>query len=715
MKESKRQHIIGRYMFLVVVFLIFVTCIIYKLVDTTIVRADAWNKKANLELAKMDTIYPKRGDILACDGTVLATNLNYYTLFIDFRSERFKEGDFMVSIDSLCDSLAVHFPKRDRKAWKDYLTMPLKIKKEKRPRAYLLVKDVPYCDYELVRTFPFFKIKNPNKTGLTVDSRIKRCNPYGQMARRSIGIVGETKECKQIHGRSGLEYALDSLLYGQTGLSHKVAVTNGIVNWTYTPPVHGYTIKTTIDINMQEIVENELNDMLSSIEAEWGTAILMHVPTGDIKAIANLERDTISGRYIEAMNRALHGYEPGSVVKTISMIVALEDGLVPNVNQTYSIGHSYAYQGTSPIKDTHSPATLTVNQFLEYSSNIGMTKLIAPHFESNPNGLRDRLRDMGFFEKFNTGIAGETTPYYPKLQNNRGGRISMSRMIYGYSTMIPPLYMCAMYNAIANDGRFVRPRIVNEVLSTDGTVDSVLPVTYVRDRICSVEHARTIRDMLYRVVYEKGGTAKRLRNDNVTIIGKTGTAKIAIERPKESKDTLKPGEKPVPFKGGYLEGRYRLAFCGIFPYESPQYTCMVLISKPKPGVRSAEMTSGFVVRNIAMKMFARGMLNNHSDYHLESNPGTHPTLYATASEERVEKVKKDLKIGTISHFNQPSNTAEGTVPSVVGLGAREAIVKLEKAGYKVAFKGVGYVTTQSITAGSRAPKGSIVKLNLTEF
>jgi cell division protein FtsI (penicillin-binding protein 3) len=125
--------------------------------------------------------------------------------------------------------------------------------------------------------------------------------------------------------------------------------------------VHGYTIKTTIDINMQEIVENELNDMLSSIEAEWGTAILMHVPTGDIKAIANLERDTISGRYIEAMNRALHGYEPGSVVKTISMIVALEDGLVPNVNQTYSIGHSYAYQGTSPIKDTHSPATLTVN------------------------------------------------------------------------------------------------------------------------------------------------------------------------------------------------------------------------------------------------------------------------------------------------------------------------------------------------------------------
>jgi cell division protein FtsI (penicillin-binding protein 3) len=675
--------------------------------NTTIVHRKEWNDKANKELLKVDTIAPTRGDVLACDGSVLATNLTYYTARIDFRCAKFMAKEFRESLDSLCDTLAYYYPQHNKAGWHDLLSKEINKPEKERSRSFRLLKNLTYEQNQQLKNFPFFRrSRNRNRTGLTSSGEMKRSYPYGDMARRSVGRVGEQAN-KQIHGVSGLEYALDSLLYGVPGLAKKVPLTHKITNWTDVPPQNGYTITTTIDIAMQDIVENELNDMLTTTEAQWGTAILMEVSTGDIKAISNLERDS-TGNYIEAMNRALQGFEPGSVMKTISMVVALEDGFVTNLDEVYQIGGGYVFGGGSPIRDTHSPAALPVRRFLEYSSNIGMTKLVAPHFKDDPNRFRERLRQLGFLDRFNTGIAGEHPPYFPHLDIKSGGLVSLGRQTYGYASQIPPLYMCAFYNAVANDGKFVRPRIVKGL--SNENIDSVLPVTYVRERMCSADNARKVREMLHEVIYGQAGTAKMLRNDLVELAGKTGTSKIAREVDKNKKTN--PNDSTAKAPTGYLDGRYRLAFCGFFPYEHPMFTCMVLISNPAPQYRGAGYTSGIVFKNIALKMYSRGMFGNSSDYRTEeATDKSCPLVYANTKQSRIESLKGMLGTKVVERIKSPAKTSG--VPNVRGLSARDAVVTLERAGYNVNVNGTGFVSAQTPAAGTPARKGTRVSLKLT--
>ncbi|MEE1207701.1 MAG: penicillin-binding transpeptidase domain-containing protein [Muribaculaceae bacterium] len=726
---SGRALIIIRFSIVAVLILVIAFCIQRAAFRTTVVHADEWTAKANAELQKEVVIQPVRGDILAADGSVLATNLRYYNVRMDFRASNFKAKEFVAALDSLCDSLAKYHPVRTASEWKAHFNSQLAKPKHERSHSFTLLHQITHEDMERIRnSFPFFhRWRNPNKTGLTAEDYMRRSYPYGEMARRSIGRVGQTAEDPEVHGRSGLERALDSLLYGVPGRAKRVPLTHAIGNWTDVPAVNGYTLRTTIDIGIQDIVENELNAMLETTEASWGTAILMEVKTGDIKAISNLERDTLTGKYVEAMNRALQGFEPGSVMKTISMTVALEDGFVTNLDEVYNIGSSYVYGGGSPIRDTHSPAQLPVRRFLEYSSNIGMTKLVAPHFAKNPNGFRERLRELGFLDRFNTGIAGEEPPYFPTLDLKAGGLVSLGRQTYGYTSRIPPLYMCAFYNAIANDGKFVRPRIVTNLIR-DGR-DSALDVTYVREQMCTPEHARQIREMLHEVIYGKAGTARMLKNDFVELAGKTGTSRIARELSREDRersarlmklakthaDSMAARPKaPV----GYVEGRYRLAFCGFFPYDKPLYTCMVFISNPAPQYRGAGYTSGMVFRNIAMKMYSRGMLNNSSDYARNADGSAVeaaaklPTVHAGASSAQQKALKDMLGTQSVRRIVAPRQGRPGTVPNVVGLSVRNAVRQLEREGYNVRVSGQGYVAAQSPGGGTALRKGGRVTLSL---
>ncbi len=687
--------------------------IVYCAFRTTVIDADKWNDKADRELSKVKVIKPLRGDILACDGSILATNLTYYTLRIDFGSSRFMMTEFRKNLDKLCDTLAKYYPKKTKQEWKEGFEKQINRPKDELSHNYLLLHDISYEETQRVKGFPFFNLtKNKNRNGLTMESHMKRCYPYGDMARRSIGRVSERQKDTTIHGYSGLEYALDSLLYGVPGLAKKVPVTDRIVNWTDIPAQPGYTLTTTIDIGMQDIVENELNDMLVQTEARWGTAILMEVATGDIKAISNLERDTLTGRYIESMNRAVEGIEPGSVMKTISMVIALEDGFVTNIEQTYPIGGSYVYGGGNPIRDSHSPATLPVSRFLEYSSNIGMTKLVAPHFAKDPNQFRERLRKLGFLDPLNTGIAGERPPHFPVLDLKSGGLVSLGRQTYGYASQIPPLYTCAFYNAVANDGKFVRPRLVKEIRSMRG--DSILPVTYVRDSICSVKNARIVRQMLHEVVYGKGGTARMLKNDLVEIAGKTGTSKVAREFKKtEKKDSTGQPTVDKSQPRGYLEGRYHLSFCGFFPYAKPKYTCMVVISQPSPQYRGAGYTSGMVLKNIALKFYSRGLLDNTSDYTAEApHNGRVPFAHLRPDDHRLDALKQFLAVTTIATRREEAVDVPGRVPNVKTLGLRQAVEVLENAGYHVKVSGTGYAIGVNPPPGTYLKAGSTVTLYL---
>lgn len=712
--KTRRLHIYGRFTIIsVAMLLVSGLCIVF-LLNTTVIHADEWNAKGDRTLADSLMIKPLRGDILASDGSILATNLNYYDVRIDFKASRINELNYIESLDSLADSLAHYYPQRNAAEWRDYLYKPIKTAKAKRSRSYPLLRGIPYNEVERLRNFPYFKrSRNPNRTGFTYERVLLRRYPYGDMARLSIGRVGQTYTDPQVRGRSGLEQALDSLLYGTPGIAKKVLFTHGESFWTVKEPINGTTLTTTIDITMQDLLEHELGQMLIECNGEWGSAMIMEVATGDIKAISNLDRDTISGHggYTEAMNHIVQAYEPGSVIKIISMLSALEDGYV-NLDQVFPIGHSYAYAGGKPIRDTHSPAYLPVNRFIEYSSNIGMTKLIAPRYSDNLNGFRERLRELGFFDRLNTGMAGEQPPRYPTLDPKAGGHVSLSRMIFGYATMVPPLYTCAVYNAIANNGKFVRPRLVKAMRLPDGR-DSVIPVSYVRDSICSRRNAAILRQMMHEVVWGEGGTAKGLRNKSVEIAGKTGTAGIALERPRDAQGRVIHSE--IPFKGGYREGKHnRVAFCGFFPYDNPKYTCIVVISDPQ-GPYGPAATSGTVLRNVALKLYSRGMLDNSSDYTQNPAPSTTPTLYGSFKEARSNLIRKALNINRAGVLKtSAAAAAPGTVPDVRGLGIREALVELEKAGLVVNFSGTGYVTSSSPVAGTAVAPGTRVTVTLSQ-
>lgn len=709
--SAKKLLIAGRFSIIWLLCLALAIAICLYLVRTTTVHADAWNNKADSTLTRRDVITPNRGDILASDGSILATNLCYYNVRIDLQSPSFKIIEFNDSIPFIADSLAVYFPTRTREEWIRHLRAGISVPKSQRSRGWSIAKKVTVEKANRARKLPFFRgWRNSAYTGLVIEPEMVRSYPFGQMARLSVGRVGMTNTDSRVIGRSGLECALDTLLYGVPGVKRRRIGTRGTYMAVDTPAIDGYDVTTTIDITVQDILESELGEMLIAANADWGTAMIMEVKTGDIKALSNLERDSTSAepRYIPALNRIVEAYEPGSVMKVMSMAVALRYGYA-HLDRTYTIGHSYNYIIRRPIRDTHSPGTLPVRKFMEYSSNIGMVKMSMPEYESNTNLFRERLAEMGFFDRLNTGIARERRPYFPMLTNNNEGRINLSRMVFGYSTMIPPLYTCAFYNAIANDGRFVRPRLVKSLRTPDG-VDSIIPTSYVRDSILTPEQARELRRQMHDVVWEPGGTAKALRNPIVEIAGKTGTTKLTIEKPKG------PDGKPlnIPnWRGGYREGHYRVTFCGFFPYENPRYTCIVVISDPKMPYRGPAVSSGTVLKNTALKMYARGMLDEDPEFHPAPENESVPLVYASFTEGRNRTLHNVISANRVRTFSNPAqNYPSGQVPDVRGVSLREALTHLEGAGYAVDFSGVGFVDEQTPPPGTSAPPGTCVHLRL---
>lgn len=695
-KKGKNALSIARYIVVVLLMLAVAGWVTYKVIDNSVIHADDWNKAAHAELSKVKVIPPERGNILSANGTILATNLTYYNIRLDYRSEKFLDDTLRRYIGPLSDSLALHFPLRDAEGWKKRLLAPLDKEKKDRPRAYPVLLHLTYEQTRLLRTFPFFNIKNPNRNGLVQNPEQRRVLPYGTMARRSIGRVGIDTINAETHGITGLERALDSLLYGTPGIAKKIPLTNNIVNWTDVPPVSGYDITTTIDINLQDIVENELQAILTECDAEWGVAVLMEVSTGNIRAISNLEKRKggAIGDYIEGENRAVQGFEPGSVVKTLSMMVALEDGIVSNPEQVIQTGYSFAYAGGRAITDSHGAPSMRVREVIERSSNIGMAKIITSRYGANPGAFYSRLKSLGFLDPMHIGIAGERIPRIDSLANNRGGRITLSRMAFGYATEIPPLYTLSVYNAIANDGVYVRPRLVQRM--TNAYTDTILPISYMGNgRACSPENARKMRRMLTDVVWGDHGTARSLRDPKVRVAGKTGTCYMTARG------------------GGYDHGRKRLAFCGFFPADNPKYSCIVLTCHPRRAPLGAAGNSGHVLKNIALKMYSRGMLDNESDYRSDApaNPEA-PTLLAT-TRQHAESIRRTLGAPRVRHYNHNiDRQRHNGIPSVIGCPLRDAIDILESDGFDVTFDGSGYVTAQSLRQGDDINPGHHIHLTL---
>lgn len=702
MKQNNKRRILLRYALVVGFMLVFSMFIIANMLKFTVVQAKAWNAKAQTVLDADIPIPPERGKILADDGTVLAANLQYYLVRIDWFSQGIVEDSLKKYIGPLCDSLAVFDNTMTAAEWQQKLMGDRrrildaadknKTKNPRKNHAYrLFPQTLTHREYERVKRFPFFNFPS-NESGFYHELVPRRSKPYGSMAARSIGNLDSTRT----HGRTGLESALDTLLFGTPGIARRLQLTNDIVPVENVPAIKGYDITTTINVQLQDIVEHELNAMCVESGADWGTCVLMEVATGDIKAISNLERSkTDPGDYVENINHAVLGYEPGSVIKTISMMVALEEGIVTDIEQQWNTVSPWYYAGGNPITDSHPSSPLTTRQIIEMSSNVGMAKIITKKYNDNPSGFREKLEEMGFFEPFHMGIQGEQTPVFPKADIKSGGRVLLSRQAFGYGSRVPPLCTLAMYNAIANDGKYVRPRLYSK-LSREGEPDSIIPVTYIRKQVCSPENAAKLRTMLHDVVWGKHGTARHwVQDDKVEIAGKTGTA-YDVENSKYT-------------------GKKRLAFCGFFPYDKPKYSCIVLMLGAD---RGAGACSGTVLKNIALKMYAHGFLGSKPDYTKvaqkgkpAAEPKPYPTLFASMGEQKARNLQKGFGVKSSHRYARPEAVKAG-VPNVIGLDIREAIKILENAGLVVKFTGSGMVVNQSLQAGSQFARGQRIDLRL---
>lgn len=704
--KNNKATILSRYGVITLLFFLFAAVVTSQLFTTTMIEAPEWNERAKKDFSKIDTIKPERGNILANNGNILACNLKVYDVKVDLRHIKVQRKKLIrAQIDSLADSLDRYYPRREgllsmhpdtirKYSWHTRLKKEFDKTPETRTRSLRFLKGGSLEDFERIKSFPYLRdftgrgFRNP----VYVEERNVRIYPYGRMAYRSIGRVNENSN-GEFHGYSGLEKDLDTLLYGKEGYAKKVTLTSGVSNWVTKPTQRGYNVQTTIDIDLQDMLEEQLLQICRESHAEWGTAILMEVETGEIKAIANLEN--INGDYGEALNRAVRGFEPGSVMKPISLMIAFEDGLVKTVNDGIDCS---PFQKTS---DPHAPGFKTMKQVIEMSSNTGIARVIFRGYANDPSKFYDRLASIGFFEPMHSGIAAEDTPHVRRLvpKDYKGNNITMTarhldlaRQAYGYNTTIPPLYTLAYYNAIANGGKLVRPHLTKRLIGNG--IDSTLRINYIREQVCSPETAEKVKQCLREPVWGEHGTARAVRDDRVMIAGKTGTAYPVFEH-----------------GGGYDTSRRRYAFAGFFPYENPKYSCMALILAPSG--TSANRTSGQVVKNMALKMYSRGMLDNSSTYthtRMDAKP-----ILAGSLKGNSAGVARSIGAGgakTIKTEDPQNNISLKAIPNVMGYDAPTAVKILEQQGINVKLRGSGRVVSQSIPPGAGLTKGATITLIL---
>jgi cell division protein FtsI (penicillin-binding protein 3) len=535
------------------------------------------------------------------------------------------------------------------------------------------------------------------------------------LASRTIGDVFGDIDPKTglTKGKNGLELQYDSLLRGSSGLSRKIKTGNSWTNVIVDDPTDGVDIITTIDITIQDITEKVLLDKLKEIDAASGTAVVLEVSTGEIKAITNMARIS-DGVYGETKNHAVADEtEPGSTFKTASIMVALEDGVCLPTDTVDTGNGIYMYKGTHQMTDHNKNKggyhKITVEQAIWNSSNIGVAKVILKGYEHNPTKYVDGLSKIGIMEDLNIEIpgAGRAKIRQPNDSINPWSVTTLPWMSFGYETQIPPIYTLTFYNAIANDGKMIKPLFTKEIRH-NGHIIKHFSTEVVRQSICSDKTLKIIKGMLEGVV--ENGTGKAVHSDKVKIAGKTGTAQIASG-------------------GVYKQAGHQVAFCGYFPADKPKYSCIVVIRQPRNGYPSGGTMSGGVFKKIAEKVSANRISIDVDDMKRDSSAvslplargGDQKALKYVLDELDVEFNSDSVQGRWTSAYNSAGNDEiimktvsqkDGIVPNVIGMGAKDAVYLLESSGLRVSLSGTGKVVSQSIRGGSKINKGQSVSLIL---
>jgi len=731
MKEHNRKDkkgILGRYGLIVFLLMLFAVMIIIsagKVVFTS--EGKKWREVGEKETVIRDrVILPKRGNIYTYDGKLLATTEPLYSIYMDFWADGMEKDTLTKYVGDLSMELSGKFPGRTAAQYKNVIMSGWKMReKEERQieenRAKGIEKRVPirsryvkiiggdisYVDLKEIRTFPFWDQRS-NRSGLIAEERNARKKPFGNLATRTVGNVYKDLDKG---GASGLELKYDSLLRGVPGVKFRQKIQGKWMDVVEKPAEEGWDIITTIDAGIQDIAERSLRDKLTETEAESGTAIIMEVKSGEIKGIVNLDRMS-NGEYAEGNPNAFsYMNEPGSTFKTVTAMVALDDGVVTPTD-SFHVGSGLFQYNKRWVRDHYwrrgqDRGYLTVAEGIHISSNIVMSKIVLKGYEDNPTKYVEGIDRIGLRKQLQwdvplKGIEGTSSIRFPDDKTNYWSKTTLPWMSFGYESKIPPIYLLMFYNGIANGGKMIKPFIARQFIE-EGKVVKSAEAEVVNPKMCKETTLQQIQEMLVGVVEE--GTGKVVASDYFTIAGKTGTAQIASG-------------------GGY--GGYYVSFCGYFPAEEPLYTIFVGLRKPK-GVPSGGGMAGMVFKNIAEQTYVRKVQLRVDDYRIDSTLQKNPplkngnwkynqTLLASLSfpaadmDETADWVK--MQQDSVTYHPQALAVAGSLIPDVRGMGARDALYLLEKSGLRVILSGSGKVVSQSFSPGQRLVKGTTISITL---
>jgi len=671
------------------------------------VQGKYWKSMSYKQHLKYIDIDAERGSIYSEDGNMLSTSIPVFDIYVDFGADGLREKDgkrFYKNLDSLSICLASLFKDGNAAYYKNLL----KTEYKKQSRYFALKKKISFEDYEALRDFPLVR-EGRNKSGFIIDVRDNRVNPYVLLANRTIGLSrGDTSK------NVGLERSYDSVLKGQTGqrLMRYISGTYVPVDGAEIEPENGKDIVTTIDTYIQDVAENALLKMMSENSSIHGSCIVMEVKTGKIKAIANLGKRP-DGSYWEDYNYGLGmRTEPGSVFKIATLISLLEDKYVDTGSIIDCEGGRKNFYGLN-ITDSHlGTGRVTVKEAFAMSSNVAFAKLADEYYHNQPSKFYQHLHALRLDTTAGVDIVGAAKPFIKKPTSKHWAKTTIPFMAHGYEELETPLNLLMVYNAVANNGKMMKPYLVNSINEMGEKIQTFKPQVLV-DKICSDETLGKLKGCLMAVVQSKEGTAHALETNVYQFAGKTGTAVSAMDN------------------RGYNKSAkiYQSAFMGYFPANNPEYSIGIVIqnSSESKHVYGASV-SGPVFREIADRLYASRVADKSFDPNSISNDNDMYKFYGMKKDvnnifEMFKFQKTDsatsglwrttvLQDGKAKLLADNISTSARKIPDVTGMGLKDAVYLLENMGLKVAASGKGKVIYQSLAQNSDFNKGQLIKLQL---
>jgi len=641
-----------------------------------------------------------RGNIVSDDGSLLAISMPLYNVRLDMSV--INNDLFFDNLDSLSYLLSKLFTDKSHIEYKQFL---LNSKNKKANKFVLLKKKVTHIQLNELKKMPIFNL-GQNKGGLIAIERPNRINPYGLLAKRTIGKLRDVNPV-------GIERAYNQQLSGKNGLQMKRKIDRGV--WVPQEskgdilPSAGNNILTTINVDMQDVAEKSLQNALIENNADWGCIAMMEVATGEIKVIANLKKDT-NDRVSEAFNFALAQHiSPGSTFKTASVIAGLEDDKF-NIYDTVNIeGGRTKFYDRVMIDSDHNYKNITIKDAFSISSNVAISKIINNNYKDNPEQYTDRIYQMGLSKALDLELPYPNNLKMPIAYKKSWSGVTLPWMSIGYEMQLTPIHILAFYNAIANKGRMIKPIFVSSINKGNKIIEK-FSTEVINPAICSKSTIDKVHELLVAVVEQ--GTAQNIKTDKYLIAGKTGTTVLNYSNRK--KDEAK---------------KYRASFVGYFPASNPKYTCIVVVSNPKKSKIYGGQIAAPIFKELSDKVFAMEismqspmtMLIKKKSFPKIQNGSTSKAStvldylnidhYKTDGEYMISELTDNTVKLNLRKIK--SDLQSHIMPSLIGMNLSDVIYLLENHGLKVKFNGYGSVVNQSIKKGERFQEGSVVKIKLS--